>query len=169
MTSLRKYSKTSSLGTPKPALAKPIDPEDAERLLSQERSRGRAAAPARKDRDGGEIHESLRVLVGSAQRERLEWMVPLVETLQMALALDRAKSGAPPGTLTVKGWMTLLNNWEKQLGAMPARQLDFGKDFVLEACDKATNHRSPLAPILRELGELMAKARQRIKGDRAAA
>ncbi|MBF0176328.1 MAG: hypothetical protein HQL63_05700 [Magnetococcales bacterium] len=142
------------------ALAKPIDPEEAERMLSgQGTGSGRLASDRRSAQNGDEVHDTLRGFLSNARRERLECVVPLIETLQVALALDRAKGGAPPGTLTVKGWLTLLNSWEKQLQGMQPRQLLFGKTFVQEAVDKVTLDKSPLLPILQELMHMMETAK----------
>ncbi|MBF0425199.1 MAG: hypothetical protein HQL66_05225 [Magnetococcales bacterium] len=162
-------------------LAQPIDPEEAEQLLmGLKRSAARAASAAVSSsgardgkvapatvpppgaRDGTAVHDTLRALLGNAKKERLECMVPLIETLQMALALDRTKSGAPPGTLTVKGWLALLNSWEKQLQVMQPRQLGFSKSFVQEAFDKVTLEKSPLTSPLRELLTMMEAVKDRV-------
>ncbi|MBF0136983.1 MAG: hypothetical protein H7833_09415 [Magnetococcus sp. DMHC-1] len=157
---LRSAPRSRILGKP---LARPIDPEDAERLLSAQGSGpDRFASTMGGSQDNNEVHETLRGFLGNAKRERLECMVPIIETLQVALALDRAKGGAPPGTLTVKGWLALLNSWEKQLQSMQPRQLLFGKSFVQEAVDKVTLEKSPLVPIMRELMHMMETVKDQV-------
>ncbi|MBF0152228.1 MAG: hypothetical protein HQL64_00575 [Magnetococcales bacterium] len=146
-------------------MARPIDPEEADQLLSNQRhGSDKFASSVYGSWDGNAVHDTLKGFLSNAKRERLECMVPLIETLQMALALDRTKGGAPPGTLTVKGWLSLLGSWEKQLQGMQPRQLVFGKSFVQEAFDKVTLEKSPLAPLLQELMNMM----ESVKGQVAA-
>lgn len=104
------------------------------------------------------IDTSLNRLTEEARLERLEWAVPLIEAMQTILAVEQAAYQTPPGTLTVKGWIGLLNRWESQLGQTRKRQIFFAKPFFQDAWERSENDQSPLAPVLHELVVLMDRS-----------
>ncbi|OSM04962.1 hypothetical protein [Magnetofaba australis] len=100
------------------------------------------------------VRKLLSDLQTQAVDERLECAVPLIESLRLSLALDRASASTPPGALTVKGWMSLLNGWESHLEKMRQRQINYSKSFFEEAVEEAELGASPLAPMLQQLVEM---------------
>lgn len=101
------------------------------------------------------IHQELTELIENARGDRLECAVPLLESLQISLTVEHAARKAFPGTLTVAGWMSLLNRWEALLKNSQKRQIFFAKSFFHEARNREEEQGSPLAPVLRELLVMM--------------
>ncbi|MBF0158665.1 MAG: hypothetical protein HQL58_04010 [Magnetococcales bacterium] len=139
----------------KPTVA-PIEPDKATALLAG-RGEGRSADVS-VPMTASEIQEKLQLLMTAARTERLEFALPLIEVIQMALALDHAASNTPPGTLTVKGWISLLNNWENQLRSLRRRQIGFSRDFFHEMTERIEFRNTPLVPMIQELVDMMAMA-----------
>ncbi|MBF0142580.1 MAG: hypothetical protein HQL57_01990 [Magnetococcales bacterium] len=104
------------------------------------------------------IHKQLTMLVQEAKCERMEFALPLIESLRMTLALDHATGATPPGTLTAKSWLGLLNQWENQLTQLPERQRRFSKSFFRDLASRLEKEASPLFPILLELVEMLEMA-----------
>ncbi|MBF0283381.1 MAG: hypothetical protein HQL51_02880 [Magnetococcales bacterium] len=107
---------------------------------------------------GEEIHQALDQLLMEAQNERLEGAMPLIRLMQKSLAVELATRNVPPGTLTVAGWLGLLNRWEEALKQIRKRQIFFAKPFFVDAAERFRRGESPLTSLLDELLELMDHA-----------
>ncbi|MEG3639115.1 hypothetical protein [Magnetococcus sp. PR-3] len=97
------------------------------------------------------VRHQIQEISTRATDERLECAIPLLESLRMALALDRATHQTPPGTLTVKGWSSLLGNWEGHIQKSRARQMMYTKAFFDEIAEDGDYKGSPLEPIFQQL------------------
>ncbi|MBF0369992.1 MAG: hypothetical protein HQL52_11110 [Magnetococcales bacterium] len=105
----------------------------------------------------GEVNDHLKDIIRLAREERLEWAVPLVESLRKSLAHDNMTGNVPPGTLTVNGWMRLLAEWERQIVMLKERQRHFTLRFFEDYLEQSTARSTPLEPILDQLLTLMEK------------
>ncbi|ABK43473.1 hypothetical protein Mmc1_0955 [Magnetococcus marinus MC-1] len=97
------------------------------------------------------LRQQIQEISTRAKDERLECAIPLLESLRMALALDRAAHNTPPGTLTVKGWSSLLSNWEAHIQKSRSRQMVYTKSFFAELAEDGDLKNSPLEPIFQQL------------------
>ena len=132
-----------------------IEPEKAALLMVQQEQEKREKEFAPPFISATEIHEKLRLLLTMAKTERMDFVIPMIEAMQMSLALDHASHNAPPGTLTVKGWIALLNNWENHLKTMRTRQIDFACEFFREISEQMAFRNTPLVPMVQELVDIM--------------
>lgn len=105
-----------------------------------------------------QVEECLQNLLDDAKSERLECLVEAINTFCLVLAAERVYGKNPPGTLTVKGWIGLLNRWEPLLGQFRSRQIFFAKSFLQEALDNSTLRLSPMASAFHELIALMEES-----------
>nr|CRH04788.1 Conserved protein of unknown function [Candidatus Magnetococcus massalia] len=148
------------------------------RPTGSERLRQRQQRPVEQQVEGQELGgytpisvEKLRSQIAEvtdrAKDERLESAVPLVEALRMALALDRATYKAPPGTLTVKGWESLLKNWEGIIQKSRSRQMVYARAFFDEIAQDVDYAQSPLSALLHQL-VIIINATLEQKGQQAA-
>ncbi len=167
---MRLLSSDFSLKQRKRQFVSPIAPETAASLLEQGALNNRSLARQDShDSDGQpgypqpflsaiEVHDKLRLMLTLAKTERMDFALPLIEAMQMALALDHASNNAPPGALTVKGWIGLLNNWENQLKLLRPRQLVFACTFFREIPEQMEFRNTPLVPMVQELVDIMELA-----------
>lgn len=102
-----------------------------------------------------QVDECLNNFLADAKAERLECLVEAISTFMVVLAADRQKGKKLPGTLTVKGWIGLLNRWEAMLGQFRSRQVFFAKSFIKEALENSALRLSPMAGAFEELVHLM--------------
>lgn len=101
------------------------------------------------------IDSQLQNLMDNAKSERLECAVSLIEALQISLAADQASVGAPPGTLTVRGWWGLLGRWERHLQAARLPQVKYARPFFQEAMKGDVFSETPMVALFQELVEMM--------------
>lgn len=102
--------------------------------------------------------EGIRRLIQEARLERLEWALPLIESMQICMTADRTTSRTLPGAMTVQNWIGLLNRWENQLSQTRKRHIFFAKPFFEDALERSEADNSPLTPILQELVSLMDRS-----------
>ncbi|MBF0588369.1 MAG: hypothetical protein HQL53_04505 [Magnetococcales bacterium] len=104
------------------------------------------------------MQTKIRNLIQEAKNERLEFAVPLIKSLQMSvLGSSGRKRGAPAGSLTVDDWLTLITNWEQQLGAVRPRQVEYGIQFFKEAMEKDDVPYSSFSSVLQVLVDMMQR------------
>ncbi|MEO5377432.1 MAG: hypothetical protein H7832_06580 [Magnetococcus sp. DMHC-6] len=103
-----------------------------------------------------ETQQHLHQLIQEAKMERLECALPMIESLNKALTLEYTANGAPPGTLTVEGWFSLLNRWERQILTLTPRQLQYTKEFFQDLLPRFEKLDSPLTSILGQLALILA-------------
>ncbi|MBF0620348.1 MAG: hypothetical protein HQL54_00330 [Magnetococcales bacterium] len=113
------------------------------------------------------IQKDLHDLFIGAKLERLECALPLIEAIQDALDSDRSGTSVPAGTLTVKGWMGLLNRWELQLRSIRPSQARYLREYLEEMVTKKNSTKSPLVPMLRELISVVESAQIRLDLERS--
>lgn len=94
-----------------------------------------------------------------ARTERLDFALPLIEAIRVAFALDQTMGNAPPGTLTVQGWLGLLQRWELLLEEMAPRRIHFAVGFFRELLQRGELERLPMGAVLVQLVALMEQVR----------
>ena len=102
----------------------------------------------------------LDMLSQETKSERMEFALPLIESMRVSFALNKTMGDTPPGTLTVQGWMGLLSRWERILAEMPPRRIHFSIDFFREILDRKELGQSPIGAVLEQLLEMMASYQQ---------
>ncbi len=102
-----------------------------------------------------DINRTLNQLSLEVRSERLDFALPLIESMRVSFALNRTMGDTPPGTLTVEGWMGLLNRWERVLEEMPPRRIHFASDFFREVLEQGRLGSSPVVAILEQLLTVM--------------
>ncbi len=152
---MRLLSSDFALKQRKKPIVSPIEPEKAADLIERQERERRGKEFMAPFISATEIHEKLRLMLNMAKTERLDFVVPMIEAMQMSLALDHASHNAPPGTLTVKGWIALLNNWEHHLKTMRQRQIGFACEFFREISEQLAFRNTPLVPMVQELVDVM--------------
>ncbi|MEO5366948.1 MAG: hypothetical protein H7831_11475 [Magnetococcus sp. WYHC-3] len=101
--------------------------------------------------------KALEALRHQVRVERMEFVLPVVEAMDKVFREQAGSGGAYADSLTVESWMKLLNQWEKALKGMRARQLQFALDFFGDAQEKARSVSSPLLPMLFELLRMLER------------
>lgn len=101
-----------------------------------------------------EFFNLLGGLSKEARAERLECAVVLLDALASALTDHRTHS-APPGFLTVDGWIHLLNRWEEILKSTSKRHVDYSRSFFKDVINRSVFKAPPMSPLLAELLTLM--------------
>ncbi len=102
-----------------------------------------------------EIMITLMQLERDIENERLDFARPLVDALRHALVRDAQLIGTPPGTLTVHGWISLMERWENELQHIPPRRIRYVKSFFQELQERADIAGSPVGMIVAELTSLL--------------
>ncbi|MBF0293745.1 MAG: hypothetical protein HQL96_01035 [Magnetococcales bacterium] len=98
---------------------------------------------------------TLRNLQQRVDEARLDCARPLIDALRHAVLRDSQMVGAPPGTLTVQGWFTLIERWEDELERIPARRARYVKSFLQELLEQAEVAGSPIGMAIEELCSLV--------------
>lgn len=123
----------------------------------QEEPRREPAALPRRPLNQEESDQLLASLVMDARLERLEVMVALLEALRTVLAVDQSQAGAPPGTLTVSGWISLFQRWESTLQRARKRQIFYSHSFLKDTLNRPDVLATSLSDPLQELSETMER------------
>lgn len=147
---------------PKEPANKPPVRFKVEEAPNPEQGNGQArpgAAPAKPRREllPEETDQILASLIMDAKIERLEAMVTLLEALRASMVTEESQGAAPPGALTVSGWITLFHRWDFILQRTRQRLVFFAHDFLKHTLSRDDVAGTPLLDPLQELSEMMAK------------